>query len=52
MKCLLVRDYVLYAIISKLICSHSIDKDGILYHAIECNIVYNINKVSNQLVVD
>ena len=52
MKCSLVRDYVIYVIISKLICSHSGDKDGILYHAIECSVVYNIDEVSNWLVVD
>ena len=43
MKCSLVRDYVLYVTISKLICSHSVDKDGILYHAIECSVIYEID---------
>ena len=51
MKCSLVRDGVLYIIMSKLIYSHSVDKDGILYHAIECSVVYKIDEVSNRLVV-
>ena len=47
-----MRDYVLYVIISILIYLYYADKDGILYHAIECNVVYNIDEVSNRLVVD
>ena len=47
MKSSLVRDYVLYIIMSKLICSHSADKDGILHYTIECSVVYKIDEVSN-----
>ena len=52
MKWSLVRDYVIYVIISKLIYSYSTDKDEILYHAIKCSVVYKIDKVSNRLMVD
>ena len=52
MKNSLVRDNVLYVIMSKLIFSHSADKDGIFYHAIECSVLYKIDEISNQLVVD
>ena len=52
MKCSLVRNYILYVIISELIYLHSADKYEILYHAIECSIVYKIDEVSNRLVVD
>ena len=41
-----------YIIVSKLIYSHSIDKDRIFYYAMKCSIVYKIDKVSNQLVVE
>ena len=47
-----MRDYVLNVIMTKLICSHSADKDGILYLAIECSAAYKFDEVSNQLVVD
>ena len=47
-----MRNYVLYIIMSKLICSHSTNKNKILYHAIEYSVVYKIDEVSNQLVVD
>ena len=40
----LVRDYVLYIIISKLIYSYSADKDGILYNAIEYSVIYKLMK--------
>ena len=43
MKCLLVKDYVLYIIMSKLLCSHSAIKDKILYYVIKCSVVYKIN---------
>ena len=52
MKCSLGIDYVVYMIISKLICSHSVNKDEIPYHAIECSVIYEINEISNWLVVD
>ena len=52
MKWSLVRDYVLYVTMSKLICSHSSDKDGIFYLAIECSVVDKFDEVSNRLVVD
>ena len=52
MKSSLVKDYILYIIMSKFICSHSSDKDGILYYAIERSVVYKINEVFNRLVVD
>ena len=52
MKSSLVRDYFLYIIVSKIICSHSVDKDRILYDAVECSVVYNIDGVPNWLMVD
>ena len=52
MKCALVKDYVRYIIMSKLICSCSADKDEIFYHAIECTVVYKIDEVANQLLVN
>ena len=52
MECSLVRDYVIYIIMSKLICSQSADKDEILYRAIDCSVIYKIDEVSNQLMVD
>ena len=52
MKSSLVRNNVLHIIISKLIYSYSDDKYGILYHAIECYIIYKTDEVSNRLVVN
>ena len=47
MKCSLVIDYILYVIMSILICSHYADKDEILYLSIEFSVVYKFDEVSN-----
>ena len=44
MKSSVVRDYVLYIIMSKLIYSHYANKDEIFYYAIECSVVYKTDE--------